>query len=224
MSAIRFNDIPDDTKCVLSGYIRNMQKYIDNDIPEVIMMIILSFYYIAEYFKDTDCKGSENNTKIVSTGSNRNAYGNIHIDSTIPTVHHWKFKIGKVQYSGTYTIGIAEISVFKQRGIWMTTGKGYAYDGTGTSRIPSVKGYSFKWGGTARFKEGDILEMVLDLKNKILIYQVNDNKSESTLINNIKTGIDIEYKLAVMLSTSGDWIQLISYYQEQTDGNNRSEK
>ena len=55
----------------LAGDVGEMQKYSDNDVHEVIMMIILSFYYIVEYHRDTHCICTKNHTKItVNTGCN----------------------------------------------------------------------------------------------------------------------------------------------------------
>ena len=212
MSEIQMNEIPDDTKYLLSGFIRRMEKEVNNDIPEVIMMIILSFYYIAEYFKDTDCELSEKNTKITSAGHNRNGYGNLIIDSTSNGCHQWQFKIGFIKFS--LMVGITESSINTTCPIYTVKGKGYGYHSRGKTCIPKSKGTGYKSiEKKPRFKEGDKVQMVLNLDKKSLSFKLNEGDTCS--IENIKIGQDIDYKLAVFMGDPGDSLQLISYHKER---------
>ena len=82
----------------------------------------------------------------------------------------------------------------------------------------------YNYDRNAKFKKGNVLEMVLDLKAATLTYQVNNNKHELSLIQKVKTGTGIEYKLAIFLGDKGDWIQLLSYYEKQERNNKNNEK
>ena len=217
MSAIEMNEIPHDTKCLLAGYIREMERDVDNDIPEVIMMVILSFYYIAEYFKDTNCDLSEDNTKVTggSDCCNRNAYGNIIINSIYNGnygIHHWQFKIGCLSRDNI-AIGITGSTTTPRNPIYTVRGKGYAYMSNGRIWEPNSEGNSYKVTSRDKptYKEGDVVEMTLNLDKKSLSFKVNEN--ESCSIEDIKVGRDIGYRMAGFLGCSVNWIQLISYHK-----------
>ena len=53
------------------------------------------------------------------------------------------------------------------------------------------------------------------------MYQVNNDKYQSSSVPNITTGASINYKLVVSLSDNGDCVQLISCYEE-FKGNQRN--
>ena len=216
MSASEMNEIPDNTKYLISGYIRKMEAEVENDIPEVIMMIILSFYYIAEYFKDTECDLSEDNTKILGgyLCCNRNAYGNIIIDSMSngdDGIYHWQFEIGCLT-TDTVAMGITESTSTPLNPIYTVNGKGYAYMSSGSLWKPNSTGDSYNLTrNKPKYKEGDVVEMILNLDEKSLLFKVNNN--ESCSIENIKTAEGIHYRMAGFLGCSVNWIRLISYQQ-----------
>ena len=216
VSTTYLNDVPVDTQHVLNGFIRNIQKSIDNIIPDEIMIVILSFYYLTEYFKDTKCSLTEQNTKItLKSGYNNNAYGNIHIDSINHNglCHHWIFKIGTIRNKPI--IGIVQVDVTKLIGIYMATGRGYGYYGAGRVLIPrqAQNDYDFVYG-KPKFEEGDTVEMVLNLKAKRLMFYINDDDTSSVAIDNIKVGDNIKYKMAAFLREHGNWMKLVKYYTQ----------
>ena len=209
-------DVPDETQHLINGYIRDIKKSIDNIIPDEIMFVILTFYYLTEYFKDTKCSLTEQNTKItLKSGYHNNAYGNIQIDSINhnDSCHYWIFKMGTMKNSIKAIIGIAEVDVKKLTPIYMVTGRGYGYFGAGKFLIPreDQKDYDVVYG-KPKFEAGDTVEMVLNLAAKRLSFHINDDNKTLVAIDNIKIGANIKYKMAVFLRRRRDWITLVKYY------------
>ena len=66
---------------MIHGFVHRVEKSFNNaTIPEPIILMILSFYYLADFFKDTECILTNGDQKVISTGVNLNAYGNEIID------------------------------------------------------------------------------------------------------------------------------------------------
>ena len=216
MSSLQSVNIDDNTRNLLKGYIRSTEKSMDKMIPDEIMFIILSFYYLNEFFKDvcSECSLTENKTNIkVIAGCNKNAYGYIHIDSMNDNgvSHHWKFRLGSMEIDGETSIGIVQCDVMKFHGLYMAEGRGYGYCGEGYKMVPLQDDADYDMIiEKARFKPDDIVEMVLNLKKRSLLFMINNEESVS--IDNIKVGENIKYKMAVFLGCCGDWIQLMTCY------------
>ena len=217
--AVDLGKIDEKTKCLIFGYAHNAEKlFNDAIIAESIIIIIISFYYMFEYFDDkTHCILSEYKCKAVSSGMNKNVYGNVRIDSNETGIHEWKFNIGSMKYSGETIIGIVDTSVMHCGGMFTATGKGYAYgDGSLFIATPDAedKQYRSRYDviyDQPEFKIGDTVTMRFNLDTKTLYYHINDSDICVTTIKNIPVGNGIRYKLAVFLGYSDDWIKLISY-------------
>ena len=150
-----------------------------------------------------------NSTKIVCPDHSRNAYGNISIDSTKDAIHKWVFKIGKMK-NGYTSIGIVEASVNKSYGLFTNTGKGYAYRGDGYVAIPRPGKADHDYiKGKPKYKKGDTITMIYTPSNKTLSYSIDDNPP-SVIIDNIKAGQNIRYKMATYLYQPQDSLELIS--------------
>ena len=53
---IRPNEVDQRTKSLLHGFIQSLAKTMNHMIPDSIILMILSFYYLGEYFKEFDDK------------------------------------------------------------------------------------------------------------------------------------------------------------------------
>ena len=128
--------IDDKIVLLVHGFIHDVEKLLVNTIiPEPIFLVILSFYYVCEFFKDTDCILQNDDQKAISTGINLNAYGNIIIDSDSTRNHEWIFKVGYM-VDGETCIGIADSSYKKSDGLPAVSGNSYAF------------GDGYTWKGT----------------------------------------------------------------------------
>lgn len=205
---------------LVSGYVHNVQQSLDDNlIPEAIVLVILSFYYVGEFFKDTQCTLQNNDQKVICNGINQNAYGNVIIDrnSTECIIHEWSFKIGPMKGSansraniGT-NIGIAQVSVTRQTNIFATQ-QGYAFGG-GNKRKPGLMGTWGRQQVESKFKEGDIVIMRFIMNENRLEYRINDEKK--ACVTFAKVIFVTKFRMAVFLEGSGDWIELIAYKSYQ---------
>ena len=202
--------IDDKIVLLVNGFTHNVGKLMENTIiPEPIFLMILSFYYVCEFFKDTDCILQNDDHKAISTGINLNAYGNVIIDSDSTKNHEWIFKIGYM-VDGETCIGIADSSYKKSNGLPATSDKAYAFG----------DGYTWEAGSLAdapRFEEGNTVTMVFNSANKSLHYKINDDNDSCVRINDIKPLNATGYRMAVFLGEAKDWIELISYKSLEND-------
>ena len=211
--AVDLSKIDEQTKCLVFGYVHATERLLDDVIiAESIIIIIISFYYMFEYFdNETDCILSESKCKAMSSGFSQNVYGNVGIDSNETGIHEWKFSIGSMKHLGETVIGIVQKSVTHCSDIFTSTGKGYGY-GNGCHFIAwTPHKCLIKIIGKRKFKIGDTVTMRYNLDTKSLNYYINDSDVCVTTIKNIHFGNGIRYKLAVFLRYGDDWIKLISY-------------
>ena len=108
-------------------------------------------------------------------------------------------------------IGIAEATVTKSTGIFMSSGTGYAFGKKYKyTPIPNELDYDLNSVGL-RFKEGDTVTMIFNLYKQSLEFKINDQNKACVTINDIKVENTVRYKMAVYLGEPEDWIELLSY-------------
>ena len=208
---INIEEIDDHTKSLLDGFVRDVEKSMSHIIPDSIVLIILSFYYISEYFKQFDDKLYEitNNNKTIKrydgTSSNGSIYANF-IISPHQNIKQcvWKFKINKKGSNYIY-IGICATSSTHARDIFYYCEYGYCLQ---------LDGYKWHYDDPnpycteEKFKSGDIVSMILNVQTKTLEYAKNE-KNLGTALHVDFT--DLEYRMAVMMDVQGDEIELIDF-------------
>ena len=211
---VNTDKIDPNTKNLVHGYARNIQKSMDQIIPEAMIFIILSFYYLSEYFKEFEPDLYEhtiNNRTIKSIkhdSTNGTVYGAVsvslsdHIQKCI-----WKFKIITNRMNYIY-IGIC--STYQTKGIFY-----YSRGKESNAYCLQLDGY--KWTDSdpdeytvQPFNEGDIISMELNLDLKHLIYAKNGN-GLGIAYNNINLDDNVTYKMAVIMRDKGDEIELTDF-------------
>ena len=78
-------DVDQKSECLLNGFIRNMTDSLDYTIPQEIILLIMSFYYLEEYFEIIDGRYYEVDVRIITRIKNhgsQSAYGHKLISST----------------------------------------------------------------------------------------------------------------------------------------------
>ena len=215
----RIKNVDQNTIDLVNGYIRDKQSllpYEDNPyyvISSLVIHLILSFYFDPEYFATIQghIKASNNN-KIISM--NGTAYGNITVPSTIPRIYTWKFKILKCKtdiYVGiTSKIGQHGAFCYQDRRSYC------AYlPGGRVTNCSLTRDYPFK-----NINNNSIVEMILDLKKKELSYCI-DGKHLGAAYENIDTGENIKYRMAVYMHYVSTKMELIGFDVGKTEQNSQ---
>ena len=214
ISSINPNDIDDDTKYLLHGYIRNIQKSIDNIIPDIIINVILSFYYISEYFhifEDKYYKIVKDNNQIIQcikSHHDASIYGNILIDCDGNQQRYiWSFRINKKYPTNHFYIGISSTYETMQRYYWNTLSSNYCLQ---------LDGY--KWSKDhpqeytkEKFENGDIVDMILDLNLRQLSFMKNGTINLKVAYKNIDIEPKIKYRMAIRMDNEDDELELIGF-------------
>ena len=207
--------IDQETKDSVNGYIRNVQESLPKDnayynIPKLIIYWCLLYYDQEEFVKDPALRSPNfrflSNTKVQKI---RDCYHTAFFTKIAKTAtHEWKFRLNKFDSAGFTTI----------IGIWKTTFP-MKYDAK-LSISPQFYGFYVnnkvltatdedirREYGDRYCKQGDVIEMILNLNKLQLSYKVN-GEDYGIAFNNIS---DTTYRAALCLHYSGDSVELLSY-------------
>ena len=209
------NKVDEDTENLVRGFIRNIQESMLLIIPDPIIMIVLSFYYLGEYFKDfnksifgcvdKDCQI----LKCVSTNSPWSSiYGNVIASSDKSEKYIWKLRFNKLN-SGQ--IGISSNYDVNERFFFNKKSYNYSFysDGMKVSRY-DYNDYCDKQGVVTRYKQGDVITMILDCELKQLSFHKND-EDLGVAFDNIGCGQDIKYKMAIYMYHKHEEVELLDF-------------
>ena len=206
------------TKYCIYGYVRRAQNTLPSDdsvyytIPELVIYWILLYYFVREEFDEKNMseyyKISDDN-KIVTRV--KLGAGAVYLKAIARRgIHRWKFKLRHCNTQNYYFV----IGVWKMHHPLEIDVNMYSY------HISSyfhgwIVNYSKGTGGElTRFTYGkrncrtdDIIEMTLDLDDRSLAYNVND-ESFGIAHKNIE---QTEYKAVISTNWTEDSIEFISY-------------
>ena len=202
------------TQDTVFGYITKTEKDLSlQNIPDLVGFVCLAYYYLWEYFykfgahADTD----DERTTLTNTHSQykyATGYGAIRIKSIEPTVHSWKFRINSAREY--MSIGIDEDG-FKglDYGVHFKKTKNYTLMCRGSKTRNGTAEARHVSNG---YKEGDIVQMVLDLNKRSISFVVNDeNNSNAIAYENIPVGEHLIYRMVVCTFDKGDGVTLMAY-------------
>eukprot|EP01084_Bolivina_argentea_P193173 331454_1 len=218
----QMKQIDNETKNLVFGFIRQkLWKHISNlsntyGIPELIIYICLTFYYIPESFGI--CPSHvigilSNRTTIIKYGNkhawNNTTYGHRIIHSNSNSINKWKIKINTLFNHESIVIGFTSNNNnsinydFSQQYdvnyAWTNKGK-FLQSGNVMNRHSNCK-----------FSQGDIIILTLDLRRLQIIYELNDSNKKHC-VENIAKGNNIKYQLAVSMYHYGDSISIIDHW------------
>ena len=211
-----FKNIPQRQKDLIYGYIRKIQAIFPKDntyynIPDSVNYICALFYHLKDKWDPkyigANHKLSNDGYSLTIGGGASSSYGTVIVKS--PEVYRWKFKIHKAPANshwnlvlGVWKIKSADKPVTDTHFTNSTNNKGtfewgYAVDLSYGNLIEVQGSYSNGPEYGSRCKDGDVVEMVLDLKKFTLGYKINDNDFGPAF----KEIEDTEYRVAC----SSEW-------------------
>ena len=211
--------IDDKIKCVIFGYIRNVQNILPSNkpfynIPQLISYIILLYFYEYECFEiaGKDIKISSNG-KIITKKSTFNlnlkntTFGEYIIEwknNNDNIIYEWKIKLNKIHrwdvigFASNHTQNDNDYMSSKINPFYCIFMGGFKL------RLNKILEYSDV------FKSGDIIKINFNLIQKKLIFY-KDTISNGIVFKNIQCNDGIKYKLAICLSKNESEIELIDF-------------
>ena len=224
----QLKSIKQDTKLTVFGYVRQNENNLSLfcNVPSMISYLCLSYYFHGEYFEKggDDIQISDDKmtiTKKTSTQKNWNntSYGKTWIDSSIPQIVEWKFKIHTMRQANM-SIFISLVSCDNRLNEDCNEQVNKCdYPNYGFSAYRSIT-IRQKTGDIANrivyrkngiyLHEGDVLSMILDTKEKA-IYAETEGKCKVNLISNITINKDTKYKMAVSIRRPTYSLSLIDF-------------
>ena len=213
-----------ETTDLVYGFIHNIQKEMDLMIPSPLYLVILSYFYLTDYFEswNKEIYSLKNNNKIIKCIERRtysSIYGNIEILSTeIEKRWIWTFKINK-NIGGSIWIGISSSYTIDQDCFTnrLSSNYGLGLDGGSWS-----KGRSKRFC-QSNFNDGDILKMIIDFKYREISYYHNNNHL-GVAYDNLDINDNIKYKMAVIMAKIDNEIELIDFKCDYRNGDNDDEE
>ena len=210
MSTKDLDKIDSKTKHLVHGFVREMNSILTQIIPEPIIYVILSFYFLGEYFEIFDpkyYKVTEENktvTKTSNTGwSVPSCYGKMLIDSDSGGVYEWVFRILTQNTCMDYGIS----SSYNLDKAFTRSSESSNYCARYAAHKVSKNKQEY-WSGF-HMSPGNCLKMKLDLNKRTLSYDV-DADPIGVAWENIDVGPDIKYRMAIFFLHSRCSIKLLS--------------
>ena len=211
----------DATKLLIFGYIRNMNvtHKISENIPDLICFVTLLYYMVREYFDKPGkgCQISEDKlcvTREKWNGYHSTTYCKLWINSLSKSIVTWKLKIANKQSSPfEMMIGVTSSDTHQSddfsdcdgvnETVYAFTSDGHwsCHNGEVTRDINSEY---------MAFTENDEIAFTLDLKNREILFQVNQG-NQNVIWTDIDCDEKIQYKFAVCLPDINHSMQLIGF-------------
>ena len=170
-----------------------------------------------EYFQKFNEKIYENglNNKNIIKCIKKNSYSSIYGNTSIPSSKEqkwmWTFKV-KNNVDDNIYIGISSSFICDQDCFTNEESSNYCF---ATNGEKWSKGNRDKYHLNS-FNQGDIIQMILDCPQKQLSF-VHNNKHLGVAYDNIDIGKDINYKMAIIMASKDDELELVNFKQANSD-------
>ncbi len=217
------------SKSIVLAYIREHESLKSVNIPSVISSTCLKYYFINEFFDQALINYFEiSNDKMMITNIggiiDHSIYCNQWISTSSNIRVQWTFFIKKMKNEMYFGLASNDKNINKDFCNWGSKGPCYEVSNTGERYYIDNTPYNFfgymshydipRLDKNFRCGSGDTITFILDLNNKTnqFCIQVNDHPRKK-LFNNIVRGIDIKYKMAVIMRCKNDSI-ILKKFQE----------
>ena len=188
------------------GYLRAIELLCHMTVPNEIYDMIYLYQKVCEYFAECGAgiKILEDKMTInfITRTSNYTAYGVVRIPSYQNNKKYiWNMKVNNIASDGGGLICVGIVDA-KQNRLWTQ----FQTDSCPLYSVESEteSGCLVKWDKngsedtTVTIANGDVLHMILDMKEKTVQFMVN-GKDEGVIFKDVEQKKDLEYKLAVTM-------------------------
>ena len=222
LSCKQFDGIDDESKTVVSGYIRLAEEILSNSetnqsfilltISKQIIYLIICFYHTKEFFfkigKQVIRSNHKCSIKKLSDGYNNTSYGYRSIPSLYNCIVIWTLKIHTCA-SGAVVVGITANHNAPNRTFqWDKRYINYSYLGD-LGNIGKMSKFN-PYGPT--FTNNDIIQIILDLNKQTLSFKKNGHDL-GIAFQDIVQSQSISYKLAITAHDTSDGVTIIDFQQ-----------
>ena len=213
----RLKSIDDKTKHLVAGHNRRINKKLGScnlfqNIPIMIDSLCILYYFEIDYFAIIPTVGielSNNKQSIINTigGYRYGGAGSVIVSSTEKFNGKWSVRIDECA-SGRVTIGLSSSIKYQIEPVHYARDPHYAYNG--------YKGYKWSTSGCTAYgkqlRTNDILDihLIIDGDNQQVMFYKN-KENLGVAFDEIETGHDIKYRLAVSICTKGDKVSIIDF-------------
>ena len=224
MATVTPNEVDHETDCLISGFIREMQRALPQNItfyiiPELVNYKCFRFYQILEFFDqfgpDIEIKKNGNYVQKIRCHGYNCAYGNLCITQDSNCIYSWKFKIGEQPF-GTY-IGITSSKNMETEIRFVTDKENYFY-------VYSNGGFKYDlpnrdedgYGSTDGFGYDNDVIMEMNVAEKVLTFCVTGS-NDTIIFKNINFDEGTVYRMAVCmfyLNTSVELVEFTTRYRK----------
>ena len=218
--ALRLRSIDDNTKYLVSGFIKQSQSLLPFEVSpyynltELIVQICLIYYAITEYWNILDSHfitqqyGTVLKRKILNGWRNTN-YGKMVIPSIGNLIYEWHLKINKVRQGAAF-IGIADANkVDTGYGFrWSTKVANYCWYGD-AGQLSYRFNHTTKEG--TRFRSGDIIVIKVDTMNGFVEFYKGRNSAKNSTKFDLEQKDVLSYRIAVTMFNGSNYITLIRF-------------
>ena len=222
--------IDNETKFTVTGYIRNQHKslfkssqyVLFQNIPIAISSLCTLYYHLCDYFElIPDSTSISNNKRCIKqqvVHHRHTNFGFMKIASKGKSICEWHLNYTEGDHGSSYRqivwIGISSKPFNPNAYCHSQPGdldhKHFAY-GYGNRQAYNYYGGCWNYLDSLAFEPGDKLCLVLNLKKRILKLLINERDCGHTF--GVKTGDDIDYRLAVIIFRRGSTVTLTKFTQ-----------
>ena len=202
------------TKDLVEGFIKKASH--DIDIPSSIVSVCILFYYLGEFFSTCGdaMKIDDNKTILKACPLARNTgYGNIRINNEYNCIYSWTLKLVALDIYNTW-IGIdASNKEYSHRNFSLAAKHYYAIDvrGSKKSRISGQSSTRVNYG--KRMKEGDIVKMDINTKDRTMSFWINDEYQGIAFEDVAFDGVEYYLAISLFKQNCEHWVKLLDFRQ-----------
>ena len=206
LKQIKLDEIDERVKLSVFGFVRDSQKLLPDyiptfyNIPSLIIHIILAFYYETDFFykypSNIEVSSDKKQFKVKSNDIYQwvNIFGKIGINSLSHVRCFWKIKTIK-SISNMFIGIVSHRNLERPYQYWYSQQFYTLFNGGQIRGQLDGKTYNEEMYGSGYGKD-DIVTMYLDMENKELSFDINDNKY-GVAVSKIKCGKNITYYLGI---------------------------
>ena len=200
--------VPRETQLLAHGYIREQNgKY-----PTEMILLIAAFYNANDDQWNEKQKGPniEVNGMRIRYNKKRSGWQTIYGTTTCrgPFIYHWKILIKNIPQNRIF-LGVANIYETVLNRIFTAGNYGFYAVNSGGCRCENGQMTDKWWCRNVQIHSSDVVEMILDLGENTLRFQINGVEQESMATSNIRQA---EYNLVVGAYNHDLQITLLSSY------------
>ena len=209
-------------KCIVFGFARAVEKSLSSldesyeNIPKLVLYMILHYYYHKEYFSEYSAHILANNTKTTLSLKAFNdskvcsAFGNDIIEFTGKYIYKWRIYIRLLQHASSYIgIGFCQSNKLQHNHCFSESDTIHSLAYFDSDQV-EISGQEYNFNGMDGYDHNDIIEMEINTKKKTLLFYKNDRAQNIIELNKLSLDLTRDYRFAITMKLVAS-IELLGY-------------